>query len=87
MAKFNIGDRIEYNHQIHEVASWPGENEFFAVLVQHRPDGASSTTTVHVATLTDVKLVSAAPVVDYTTPVDVPAGAIETIPATVEAAK
>jgi hypothetical protein len=68
MAKFNIGDKIEYNYGVHEVVSWPGEGEFFAQLVQHRPDGASSTTTVHVATIPDVKLIEAAPVADYSTP-------------------
>jgi hypothetical protein len=73
MAKFNIGDKIEYNHGIHEVVSWPGEGEFFAQLVQHRPDGASSFTTVHVATIPDVKLVEAAPVADYSQPAVEPA--------------
>jgi hypothetical protein len=68
MPKFNIGDKIEYNYGVHEVVSWPGEGEFFAQLVQHRPDGASSTTTVHIATIPDVKLVEAAPVADYSTP-------------------
>jgi hypothetical protein len=88
MPTFNIGDKIEYNGQIHEVVSWPGEGEFFVQLVQHRPDGASSSTMPHIANMTDVKLVTAAPVVDYTTPVEPPAAAIEPVsPASVEAAE
>jgi hypothetical protein len=67
MVQFNIGDLVNYKGTIQEVVSWPGENEFFAQLVQHRGDGASTFTTEHVANLQNLELVKPAPAVDYGT--------------------
>jgi hypothetical protein len=85
VARFNPGDKVVYKSQILEVLYWPGEGEFFAQFALHRPDGGSTVTTDHIANLDSVELLSAAPVVDYTTPVEPPAAAVEpVVPTSVE---
>lgn len=48
---FLRGDIVKYGNREIEISYWPADNEGFANFVEHIPDGASHTTTDHVANL------------------------------------